>query len=237
MVLRGAVSQRKRSPAESFPIGPASAPPSQIRAKASRCSRISSIFVSRHNAWRRVSLSSKSARKNFLSPEYSMIPTLINSCRSTHGTSRITAYSNNCFSDTLRLLYKDIRRRKPILQELCINFPLFPRGYLRLGKPLIRNEIHYRLDYVIRQHIPCFAIRLLEASREREQNVVRDLSKSPAALLVPIVPRVMKKQRCAVVDQPQLSVPHQKICVTRRTVDIRHKTIKPVDRGGCLFVD
>lgn len=39
-VLRGATSQWKRSFMESWPMGPASGPPAQIRGMADRCSRI-----------------------------------------------------------------------------------------------------------------------------------------------------------------------------------------------------
>src|SRR5262245_61843431 len=39
VVLRGATSQRKRSPGESWPIGPAGAPPAQMVGMAARWSR------------------------------------------------------------------------------------------------------------------------------------------------------------------------------------------------------
>src|ERR671931_590268 len=50
-----------------------------------------------------------------------MTPTFWNSSRSTRGMTRITAYSNNCFSRTLRLLDENPRRGESRLQKFDVH--------------------------------------------------------------------------------------------------------------------
>ena len=42
----------------------------------------------------------------------------------------------------------------------------------------------------------------------------------------------MKDQRGAVIDHPEIAVPHQQIRVLRRAVDVRHQRVEPDDRRG-----
>src|SRR5687767_256210 len=59
--------------------------------------------------------------------------------------------------------------------------------------------------------------------------MVFDLRERAAASHAVIVPRVMEKERRAVVDQPEPAVPHQEIAVARRAIDVGNQGVEPDD--------
>lgn len=127
-VLRGAVSQRKRSPAGNTPIDPVSALPLHTSSNMHRCASISGMFTSPCNARRRCSFSSNAIWRNSWAAQYRMMPTFRNSSRSTRGTTRTMAYSNTSLSCTIRLLNQSTRHCKSPLQECRKHLPFPFRG-------------------------------------------------------------------------------------------------------------
>jgi hypothetical protein len=91
IVLRAAVSQWKRSRMGSCPIGPAASPPAQISGIVARCARIAGRSTAGSSARRRASSNSIRASRKESAGHETMTPTLMNSSRSTRGTTRITA--------------------------------------------------------------------------------------------------------------------------------------------------
>src|SRR6202000_3290276 len=103
-------------------------------------------------------------------------PALTNSSRSTRGTTRTTAYSNELSAGTHRLLDEQRRRREPAGEEAPI-----PGAALRRGGLAVRRH-HTRVRHLVdrrrqarlgelRAQAP---VRLRDAARPRQQDVVAD---------------------------------------------------------------
>src|SRR5437868_11785284 len=133
-----------------------------------------------------------------------MTPTFRNSSRSTRGMTRITAYSNNSFSRTLRLLDKNPRRGESRLQKFDINLSPAVCGFKpRLAcQPFVGNQRNNRLYGFGVEELAKLCARRFDLGGLRQQHVVFDLRERSATLLLPVLPGVMKVERRAVVNQP-----------------------------------
>jgi len=91
LVLRGATSQWKRSRVESAPNAPAAGPPLQMTGIAARPARIPATSAPGSSASSRVSSSSMRACRKPVAAHETITPALMNSPRSTRGTTRTIA--------------------------------------------------------------------------------------------------------------------------------------------------
>src|SRR5690606_16212450 len=106
MVLRLAVSQRKRSAGTNAAMAPPEGSPCAISRKADACRCSSSRSASGKSEAQRAQSDSMRASTNRCARQYSTTPTLMYSPRSTRGTNRTTAYSNTSMLGILYGIYK-----------------------------------------------------------------------------------------------------------------------------------
>src|ERR1044072_5944053 len=151
IVLRAATSHSNRRRCGNAPIDPASSPPRQIFGIDARCflTRSRSMFGSIASS--RDSSSLMRASRNDRSGHERITPALINSSRSTFGTTRTTAQSYRDLSVRNRLLIKTARRYDSPRQVFDVGVLVF-RGRREWGvalQPLVRHELNDRVDYVL----------------------------------------------------------------------------------------
>src|SRR5919198_2532080 len=129
-----------------------------------------------------------------------MTPTFWNSSRSTRGMTRITAYSNNCFSRTLRLLDENPRRGESRLQKFDVNLSPAVGGFrLWLARqPFVRDQRNNHPHGFGVEEPAKLCVGRFDLGGPGQQHVVFDLRERPAALLLPILPGVLEVERRAV---------------------------------------
>src|SRR4051812_18401909 len=232
MVLRGATSQWKRSRRERRAMGPASGEPAQILGMAWRCWRTRSTSVAGQRARRRGSFSSTRAPRKSFSRQKRITPALMNSPRSTRGTTRTMAKSNELSAGTRRLLFEGKRcRLQAPRQEFHVSRP--PAG--RIGAGLGRQPVLRDLPDDLREQGPVqprpqAAAGLLDVPGPGEEHVVADGGEAADGHAVQVLPVVMEVERGPMIDQVERLVPPQEIGIARRAVHVGDQGVEP-DRG------
>src|SRR5690348_182530 len=161
------------------------------------------------------------------------MPTLMNSPRSTCGTTRMTAYSNELRPRMQRLLDEKLRRipaRGQIAQIggallLCIS-----NGRI-IGQPVggkLGDDAGQRLTGQAR---PQWRIYLGQSRSPWQQHMISYSGKRPLPLKSCPLPGVVKIQRRAMIDQPEPAVPRQDVGIAHGAVRVRDIGVEPDDLG------
>src|ERR1051326_2485545 len=223
IVLRGATSQWKRWRCERLPIGPASAPPAQTFGITPRWPSTTATSTSCANASSRSRSSSMRAPRNAAVEEKTITPALRNSPRSTRGTTRTIAQSNGWRLRIGSILHPRARRFQAAEQVVAIR-----RRPLR--QPLLGDESDDLVEHRRRQLRGQLLVDIADLRRPRQQHVLLALRERFARALDRVGgPVVMKDQRRAVIDHPEIAMPDEEVRVLRRAIDVRHERVEPDD--------
>src|ERR671910_261263 len=144
-VLRGATSQPKRWLRGRRPMGPASRPPAHTRRAVSRWASTRAWSRLGSSAARRSGSRCTRAPRKFSSGQCSTTPALMNSPRSTRGTTRKRAYSNSLLTSLLQRLRPGPRFRKAGREVIDVGRAHLLRA-LEAGlvpEPLVGDELHH----------------------------------------------------------------------------------------------
>src|SRR5579884_1624017 len=228
IVLRGAVSQWKRSRAESLAIGPASASPAQIFGIASRCRRASSRSMSGQSALTRASSKWTRAPSQRRPIQNAMTPALMNSSRSTRGTMRITAKSKESGAGTNGLLHEQRRGVKTAQQVVDIGAALLERfgGAFFGQQPGIGDLRNNAGEDVLGE--PRF--KRCDAIGPGQQHVIANGGERTGGGAADTGPVVMEIQARAVIDAIELFMPPEQIRIACGAIDIADEGVEPDHR-------
>src|SRR5438034_8775074 len=67
--------------------------------------------------------------------------------------------------------------------------------------------------------------------------MILDHWENVAAALQVVGPGMVEVECRAMIDEPESPVPHEHVCVARRTIDVGHISVEPYDPGGKIGVD
>src|SRR5215210_1539695 len=144
-VLRGATSQPKRWLRGRRPIGPALRSPAHTRRAASRWASTEAWSSCGSSALRRPWSRYTRASRKFASEQWSTTPALMNSPRSTRGTTRRRAYSNSLLTSLLQCLHPGPRFREAGREVIDVGRAHLLRGLEAelVPEPLVGDEPHH----------------------------------------------------------------------------------------------
>src|SRR5215210_3204335 len=168
-VLRGATSQPKRWLRGRRPMGPASRPPVHTRRAVSRWASTRAWSKLGSSAARRSGSRCTRAPRKFFSGQCSTTPALMNSPRSTRGTTRKRAYSNSLLTSLLQCLHPGPRFREAGREVIDVGRAHLLRG---LEAGLVGDEPHHLTQRLACEQGGQDCVGHSGGPREGEQDVV-----------------------------------------------------------------
>src|SRR5690554_3306003 len=180
-----------------------------------------------------------STRRYFCRLLNKISPALMNSPRSTFGTTRMTAYSYKCLSCIFDSGYECGGVCQAIAKKANVRIADVVGRQILSGpiEPIVGDEPHDFLDRRIADSGAESFVGLVDGGGVGQEDVVLNQGEGALRMLFPAVPRVVEKEGGAVVDQPYLSVPDEQVGVSERAVYVGEVGVEPHDFRGRVGVD